>query len=160
LGRDIFDRVREEIPLDIVGMGSKEVGGLGEIPITELPEFVSRYRFFFNPIRYTSLGLAVCEAMMIGMPVVGLATTEMSVMIKNGESGFVSTNVDFLIESMKELLQNKPLAEKLGKGAKQAAEERFNIVRFSQDWINTFEEVLERSGKIGSGNKIRLGGLG
>ncbi len=56
LGFDIFEKVRQEIPLDIVGMGSEEVGGLGEIPPQELAEFISHYRFFFSPIRYTSLG--------------------------------------------------------------------------------------------------------
>jgi NAD(P)-dependent dehydrogenase (short-subunit alcohol dehydrogenase family) len=29
-----------------------------------------------KPVRYTSLGLAVCEAMMLGLPIIGLATTE------------------------------------------------------------------------------------
>ena len=30
-----------------------------------LARFESAYRFFFNPIRWTSLGLAVCEAFLI-----------------------------------------------------------------------------------------------
>jgi hypothetical protein len=62
LGLDVYERLREPVPLDLVGMGSEEVGGLGEIQPMELPAFEARYRFFFNPIRYTSLGLAVCEA--------------------------------------------------------------------------------------------------
>jgi hypothetical protein len=60
LGADIYEEVRKQIPLDLIGMGTKEYGGLGEIPHPELPAFISRYRFFFNPIRYTSFGLAVC----------------------------------------------------------------------------------------------------
>lgn len=72
LGADIYRRVRAEIPLDLVGMGSEdEPGGLGEVPHDELPEFAARYRFLFNPIRYTSLGLAVLEAMAVGLPVIG-----------------------------------------------------------------------------------------
>src|SRR5947209_8638289 len=31
LGADIFARVRQQLPLDLVGMGSEELGGLGEI---------------------------------------------------------------------------------------------------------------------------------
>src|SRR5690606_33439710 len=77
LGADIFERVRERVPLDLVGMGSEELGGLGEIGHAELPAFMARYRFLFNPVRCTSLNLAVCEAMHAGVPVVGLATTEM-----------------------------------------------------------------------------------
>ena len=45
--------------------GNQKVSG---VPHAELPAFMSRYRFFFNPIRYTSMGLAVIEAMMVGLP--------------------------------------------------------------------------------------------
>ena len=51
-------------------MDSESVGGIGEVPPVKLPRFMARYRFFFHPIRYTSLGLAVCEAMMLGKPAV------------------------------------------------------------------------------------------
>lgn len=76
LGADIFHEVKKQVPLDLVGMGTLEHDGLGEIKHSDLPRFISQYRFFFNPIRYTSFGLAVCEAMATGMPVVALATTE------------------------------------------------------------------------------------
>jgi hypothetical protein len=33
---------------------------------------------FFNPIRYTSMGLAVIEVMMSELPIVTLGTTEMT----------------------------------------------------------------------------------
>ncbi|HEY7293418.1 MAG TPA: glycosyltransferase family 1 protein, partial [Dehalococcoidia bacterium] len=59
LGADIFLHLRQRLPLDLVGMGAEELGGIGEIPPPKLPAFIARYRFFFNPIRYTSLGLAV-----------------------------------------------------------------------------------------------------
>ena len=92
LGADIFERVRHEVPLDLVGMDAESLGGLGEVAPSELARFASRYRFFFNPIRYTSLGLAVIEAMMIGLPIIGLATTELATVIENGISGFVATD--------------------------------------------------------------------
>lgn len=141
LGLDVFEKVRKKIPLDIVGMGSEEVGGLGEINNSNLSSFISEYRFFFNPIRYTSLGLSVCEAMMAGMPVIGLATTEMVTAVKNDYSGYIDTNIDALIEKMDTLLQDKPKAEELGQGARQTALERFNINRFTEDWHKTFASV-------------------
>src|SRR5439155_16544577 len=58
LGADVFEAVRRRVPLELVGMGSEEWGGLGEVPPPDLPAFAARYRFLFNPIRYTSLGLA------------------------------------------------------------------------------------------------------
>ena len=55
LGCDVFEEVRQRVPLDLVGMGTEESGGLGEVPPMQLAAFQARYRFFFNPIRYTSL---------------------------------------------------------------------------------------------------------
>lgn len=140
-GTDVFERARAEVPLDLVGMGSEAVGGVGEVVHDQLHAFESRYRFFFNPIRYTSFGLAVCEAMMIGMPVIGLATTEMGMVIENGVSGYVSTDVAWLIERMRDLLRDPGEARRLGQGAREVARERFSIDRFSRDWDETFAQV-------------------
>lgn len=155
LGLDIFEKVRKEIPLDIIGMGSKEVGGLGEVPPPDLPAFIARYRFFFNPIRYTSMGLAVCEAMMVGLPIVGLATTEMAVNITNEVSGYIHTDIDWLINKMKGLLQDKEKARQLSVGARHAANQSFNIARFTKDWIATFQAVTYQSHT----NQIEIGGV-
>lgn len=134
LGADVFDRVRQEVPLDLVGMNAEELGGLGEVAPPELPAFIGPYRFFFHPIRWTSLGLAVCEAMTIGMPVVALATTEMPTVVENGVSGWVSTDVDTLVSHMRGLLENPGDARRLGDGARRAALARFSIDRFTGDW--------------------------
>jgi len=141
LGIDVFENVRRQVPLDIIGMGSEKVGGLGEVSPPQLPEFISRYRFFFNPIRYTSLGLAVCEAMMVGLPMVGLATTEMPITVENGVSGYVHTDTDVLVEKMQLLLRDPEHARDLSRGAKAAALRKFDIARFSGQWLNTFLEV-------------------
>ncbi len=141
LGADIFAQARQLVPLDLVGMKSEEMGGLGEIQPPDLPAFEARYRFFFNPIRYTSLGLAVCEAMMLGMPVIGLATTELATTVENGISGFVDTNLDNLVSCMQELLANPAEARRLGENARKKALERFNIQRFAQDWLHAFHDV-------------------
>lgn len=140
LGLDIFKAVSAHIPLDLVGMGTGELG-IGEVLHPQLPEFISQYRFFFNPIRYTSLGLAVCEAMMLGIPVVGLATTEMSVTIRDGYSGFVDTNIEALIEKMKYLLNYPDAAAEMGENGKEVASARFNIKRFTAEWESLFEQV-------------------
>lgn len=141
LGADIFAQVREQIPLDLIGMGAAEMSGLGEIPHHQLASFAARYRFFFNPIRYTSLGLAVIEAMMVGLPIIGLATTEMVTAIQNGVSGYVDTNPDKLVAAMRRLLADPAEAHALGQGAQRYAQEHFNIERFGRDWAETFALV-------------------
>ncbi len=141
LGADVFERVRAEVPLDLVGMGSEELGGLGEVPLSELPELAARYRFFFNPIRYTSLGLAVCEAMMLGLPIIGLATTELVTVVENRVSGWIDTDVDRLVGHMRRLLADPAEAALLSEGARRAANARFGINRFAGDWHALLTEV-------------------
>ena len=145
LGADIFEKVRKHIPLDLVGMGTKEYGGLGEVLHPQLPSFISKYRFLFNPIRYTSLGLAVLESMMIGLPFVGLATTEYVTVIDNEKSGFINTDIDYLIEKMQLLLSDQALARSIGAKGKSYAENRFNIERFTKEWKESFEYAIKKS---------------
>jgi glycosyltransferase involved in cell wall biosynthesis len=145
LGADLFRQLRTHVPLDLIGMGSEELGGLGEVRHDRLPEVLSRYRFLLNPIRYTSLGLAVCEAMMIGLPIVGLATTEMVTTVENGVSGYVDTDWRKLIGPMNALLRDRSLARRLGDGARRAARARFSIERFTRDWDQTFRRVTQRT---------------
>ena len=142
LGLDVFLETRTEIPVDLVGMGSEEAGGLGEVQHAELPAFAARYRFLFNPIRYTSLGLAVIEAMMVGVPVVALATTEMVTVIRDGVNGFIDTEPARLIDAMQALLEDPALARRLGDEARRTARERFGIERFVADWNRVFYEAL------------------
>jgi len=146
LGADIYGIARRQVALDLIGMGANESpGGLREVQHDRLPAFLARYRFFFHPIRYTSLGLAVCEAMMLGMPVVALATTEMAMVIEDGVSGYVHTDVERLIDGMRELAADMEQARRLGARARAAALEYFNIGRFTRDWTDTFEHVAGRS---------------
>jgi hypothetical protein len=144
LGLDIYFELQKHVPLDLIGMNTQQVGGLGEVLHPELPEFISRYRFFLNPIRYTSLGLAVIEAMMIGMPVVGLATTEMVTVFQNNLSGIVHTDTRYLISAMKRMLDDAGWARALGAGGRAVAHQRFDINRFVRDWTSLIVLAMNR----------------
>lgn len=143
LGLDLFLEVRKHVPLDLVGMGTGELG-IGEVLHPQLPQFVSQYRFFFNPIRWTSLGLAVCEAMMLGIPVVGMATTELSAVIQNERSGYIHTDIHYLIDRMQTLLEDKALASQIGDEGRKVALQKFNINRFTHEWEALFRSVIPK----------------
>jgi glycosyltransferase involved in cell wall biosynthesis len=115
-------------------MGSAELGGAGEVANVELAAAIAPYRFFFHPVRYTSLGLAVVEAMMLGMPVVGFATTELPSVIRSGVDGFVDLRLARLVDAMRALQDDPALARRWGEAARRTALERFHIDRFVADW--------------------------
>ncbi len=145
-GYDVWERMRSRVPLELAGMGSEELGGLGDIPHTVLLQVEARYRFFFNPIRYTSLPLALVEAMALGMPIVALATTEVPAVAENGVNGYVSNDLDYLAEGMLRLLSDRQEAVRMGKRSLEIYRERFSIERFCRDWERAFALAMERSG--------------
>jgi glycosyltransferase involved in cell wall biosynthesis len=147
-GYDIFLQTRQTIPLDAAGMETEQFGGLGDIPYRDLHRRVARYRFLFSPMRYTSLPLAVIEAMTIGMPVVALATTELPTVIENGVTGYVSCDVGELVERMRSLLADPMEARRLGVNARAVARARFGLDRFIRDWNAAFEQAISRQQSV------------
>ncbi|HEX6506079.1 MAG TPA: glycosyltransferase [Chloroflexota bacterium] len=141
-GYDLFLQARELVPLDIAGMETETFGGLGDIPYRELHARMAQYRFLFSPIRYTSLPLAVIEAMTIGTPIVALATTELPTVIENGVTGYLCCELDELIERMRYLIANPAVARKLGNNARRVAAERFGLDRFARAWNLAFERAI------------------
>jgi glycosyltransferase involved in cell wall biosynthesis len=93
------------------------------------------------------MGLAVIEAMMVGLPIVALATTEMVTVVRDGANGFIDTSPERLVKRMRALLADRQLAHALGQEARRTALERFNIARFAADWNAAFAAVT------GAGNE-------
>jgi len=142
LGADLYQQLIERVPLTLVGMGSETMpGGWGEASQLELPKHMASHRFFLHPVRYTSLGLALIEAMLIGQPVVGLATTELATVIRSGENGYIDNRPEALADTMGRLLRDPGLAREWGERGRQLARERFNIDRFVADWMQVLHEV-------------------
>jgi glycosyltransferase involved in cell wall biosynthesis len=144
-GYDLFLQAQQMLPLDAVGMETEAIGGLGDVPYRELHHLVAGYRFLFSPIRYTSLPLAVIEAMTIGMPVVALATTELPTLIESGKTGYVSCDIDQLVNYMRYLLVDREEAYRLGENARTVALTRFGLDRFIKDWNHAFELAAQNT---------------
>lgn len=153
-GWDIVNDLRKRIPIDIVGMGTEKYGGLGEVLHPHLPEFMAQYRFFLNPIRHTSFGLSVCEAMMMGMPIVSLATSEYASILRHGQSGYVHNNIVMLEKGMEKLLESQVLATEMGREAQIIAREEFSLDRFTNEWEQLFQKVVQQKSNYYESNSI------
>src|SRR5215207_3085290 len=79
-GTDLLDGFAAHAPLDLFGIAADSAGtaarAAGDIPHADLHAEMARRRVYLHPIRWTSLGLSLLEAMHLGMPVVALGTTE------------------------------------------------------------------------------------
>ena len=93
--------------------------------------------------------------MIMGLPVVGLATTELSTLITNGKSGYIHTDVSYLIDKMKLLLDQRDVAKTNGDGGREVALSRFNIQRFTYDWENLFKAAYKRTLQYITNNNLQ-----
>jgi glycosyltransferase involved in cell wall biosynthesis len=101
---------------------------------------MARRRAYLHPIRWTSLGLSLIEAMHLGMPVVALATTE-AVDAVPPEAGTLSTDVERLGTALTELMADPDRAREQGLAARAAALERYGLERFLADWDQLLAEL-------------------
>jgi hypothetical protein len=144
-GTDLLPRFAAAVPVDLFGMGSEAVGppvrAAGDLPHERLLAEMARRRLYLHPVRWTSLGLSLLEAMHLGMPVVALATTEVVEAVPPA-AGAISTRVDALVEVARALAADPEAARVAGKAARAAAVDRYGLGRFLADWDRLLEEVV------------------
>ncbi len=79
---------------------------------------------------------------------VALATTEVPAVIEDGKHGYISCDIDDLIERMQFLITHPVEAKRLGDNARRLAQERFGLSRFIQDWNNALALVTGSRGSL------------
>jgi Glycosyl transferases group 1 len=139
-GTDLLPRLNGSVPLDVFGMDSAAIGGHGDVTHARLHEEMARRRVYLHPIRWTSLGLSLLEAMHLGMPVVALGTTEVPEAVPE-EAGVVSNDLDVLSAALRRLVHDPDEARERGLAAREAALRRYSLDRFLADWDELLEEV-------------------
>jgi hypothetical protein len=141
--------VRAGVPVDAFGMGTAGLAGRLGVPVTDrgdrpLPALhgaLARRRCYLHLFRWTSLGLALVEAMHLGLPVVAVGSTEAYEAVPPG-AGVVSTDVDRLVRAALDFLTDPALAAETGRRARTAALRRYGLDRFLSDWDRLIEELL------------------
>jgi hypothetical protein len=109
----------------------------GNVGVEELSQALSRRRVYLHLNRWTSLGLSLIQAMMLGMPVVVLDTTEASRAVP-AEAGERSADLGELVAAATRLLADPDEAAHRGRIARAAALARYNLPRFLADWDAAF----------------------
>jgi glycosyltransferase involved in cell wall biosynthesis len=148
-GTDLLGRFADAgVPIDLFGMDAAALGGTEDLPQRRLHDALARRRCYVHPIRWTSLGLSLIEAMHLGMPVVALATTEVPEAVP-AQAGAVSTRVDVLARAARAFLDDPDAARAAGDAARACALERFGLHRFLNDWDDLLEEVGAHAHRAG-----------
>lgn len=138
-GTDLLPRFGQAAPIDLFGIAAGELNG-ADLPQAHLHRQMARRRVYLHPVRWTSLGLSLIEAMYLGMPVVALGTTEVAEAVPD-TAGVVSTSVERLQHGVRELIADPDGARERGRAARAAALNRFALSRFLDQWDELLEEV-------------------
>ena len=148
-GTDLLERLGAAVPVDLFGMRSDQLAGtpgvrsVADLAQERLHAEMARRRLYLHPVRWTSLGRSLLEAMHRGMPVVALATTEVVEAVPP-DAGVVSTQVEVLADAARRLVADPEQARLMGKAARAAATARYGLERFLADWDALLEEVRRR----------------
>jgi len=139
-GTDLLPRLAHAAPIDLFGIGAGILGGVEDPPQHELHAAMARRRLYLHPVRWTSLGLTLLEAMHLGLPVVALAATEVPEAVPR-EAGIISTRLDVLAHGMRRLVEDREEARLMGKAGREAALARYGLGRFLADWDALLQEI-------------------
>jgi hypothetical protein len=139
-GTDLLSQFERSVEIDLFGIDAQALGGIENLRQSELHRDLARRRVYLHPVRWTSLGLSLIEAMYLGMPVVALATTEVPRAVDD-DCGVISTNVAELVEACSSLLRDPARCAELGRAARERAVARYGVGRFVDDWNHVLAEV-------------------
>jgi hypothetical protein len=147
-GTDLAARIARSVPVHVYGMRTEGVeqviptglAGAEELAQADLHKRMAEHRAYLHPYRWTSLGLALLEAMTLGMPVLALAATAAPQAVPPG-AGLVSPDVDALAAAARALVADPALARAQGDVARAHALAHFGLARFLSDWDRLLQEV-------------------
>ncbi|HEX8005551.1 MAG TPA: glycosyltransferase [Trebonia sp.] len=138
-GTDLLPEFRRGIAVDLFGMGTEPLGG-ADLPHKQLLDELARRRVYLHPVRWTSLGLSLIEAMHLGMPIAALATTETPAAVPP-EAGVISTDPRTLARACRELIADPALARRAGHAAREHALARYGLAKFLAGWDRLFARL-------------------
>ncbi|GAB2494882.1 glycosyltransferase [Streptosporangium sandarakinum] len=141
-GTDLLPRFAAAVPLDLFGMKVTGLpyGTFEDLPQRRMHAELARRRVYLHPYRWTSLGLSLIEAMLLGMPVVAPACTEVVEAVPAG-AGVISTRVATLVAALEVFAADPALAARTGEAARAAALARYGLDRFLSDWDHLLGET-------------------
>ncbi len=154
-GTDLVLGLSAQVPVEVYGMGMAALADLAvrsgdpalagrlhdDPPQDAMHAQLARHRAYFHPFRWTSLGLSLIEAMLLGLPVLALSTTAAPESVP-AAAGVLSCDPAVLAATARRWLADPAEARDRGDAARAHALERFGLKRFLDDWDTVLDEVV------------------
>jgi glycosyltransferase involved in cell wall biosynthesis len=120
---------------------------LGPLNAEQLSEALEKSHVFVSPSFIDNSPNAVCEAQLIGMPVVSTYTGGLPSLIEEGHTGlfFPTGDVPMLASRLREVFLTDTLATELGKNSRDVAQKRHNPDTIVADLVQVYENVIKNA---------------
>lgn len=115
--------------------------------VPDVSKYLTRFDLYVQPSLSESFGLAIVQAMSVGLPIIATNTGGIPEVVTEGKSGFLVEPADekSLAGAILELLRHPSLAKKMGEMAKREADMKFNIKDMVNDLEKTYESVSKNT---------------
>ena len=115
----------------------------------QVADWLAGSDIFVFPSLVEGMGIALAEAMSIGLPCISSNVGPIPEFIKNRENGLLvdPKSKTEIASAMIELLSNPEFAKQLGSRAKSTVDEMFNPYRQAQKLIAVYEEIFAETGR-------------
>jgi glycosyltransferase involved in cell wall biosynthesis len=159
---DALPTIRERHPdavLVVLGQGPERAGleeqarrrGVSEalrLPgrAGDVAAWLQRADVLVHPARWEGFGLAVLEAMVAGLPVVGSRVSSLPELVADGRTGVLvpPDDSDALAAAVSELLDDPDLARQLGEAGRERASKEFSVDRMAERTLDVYRAALRR----------------
>ncbi len=137
-GRYIRKRIEE--------LGSTAVE-LGPLNAEQMADELVKSHVFVSPSFIDNSPNSVCEAQLIGMPVVSSYTGGVPSLIEEGKTGlfFPAGDVPMLASRLEKIFENDGMATALGQQANEVAAKRHDPASIVKDVVNAYEAILDKT---------------
>lgn len=138
IGNDV-----ERLKLQILELGlSKRIflRGFTEDPIAKMKDA----DIFIFPSKYEGFGLALAEAMSVGLPSIGFGTCSgVNELIKHGENGFLANDKMEMQLYLEQLMNDSALRQQMGTAGNKMMR-KYSLDSMAAGWLGLIQDVLNK----------------
>ncbi len=127
----------------------------GALPPPDLARTLLSSHVFVNPSLIDNSPNSVCEAQLVGMPVVSTATGGSASLVENGRTGLTCSVGDSasIAERILEIWANPELAKSLGTAAREEARTRHSAETVMGQLMNAYQTILANA-RLEDGDRL------
>ena len=146
-GRDLFGHMRDTLLPEVASRPLRgSIHYLGDLSLTAVRSCVRQTDIFLSPSLWENCPYSCLEAMAAGRPIVCSDQGGMPELIRDGVNGLLARTGDAssFVRQLERLIEDRPLADRLGAAARRTIEESFTDVGVARSSAAFYRECLAR----------------